>query len=286
VQTIDLAGVGLRGSAPPTDVLSLVSAVELQLQSPNTRPPALIEGEQDLYDHADLKYVGVTSDLPAVPTHKLSDSTLFFGLATYAPWSTPSEVAFNIYIDVDRDKTNDYRLYNSDSIGYANASVRTDAFVSVVENLHTGLKTIQGPLNAVAADRNDSGLLFGSVMVLPAHASALGLNGTTGAFSYYVETSSGDISETKDTTVDRTPVLRFDAASPTLDLTGGAFSGVLREDQPGLAIPVRLSVPAYAAAPAAGVLLLHHNNRAGEQAEVVDVHFQWPYQVNMPVIGR
>jgi len=285
-QMIALTGVGIRGSDAPTDVVSLVSAVELHLHSPNTRPAALIDGEQDHYDHADLKYVGVTSDLQATPAKTLTASTLFFGLATYAPWSTPNEVAFSIYIDADQDQIYDYRLFNSDLQGYANRSLRGDTYLSVLENLRTGVRSIQGPLNNAAADRYDSGLLFGSVMVLPLRAGAIWATSTNTAFMYYVETTSVDISEIKSTTVDRTPVLRFDPANPGLDLSGGIQGGPLYADLPGASIPVTLSVFAYAASPAQGVLLLHHHNRTDQQAEVVDIRYTWPFQLNLPAVRR
>jgi hypothetical protein len=55
--------------------------------------------------------VGVASDVSSTST--FTETQIFFGLATYADWSTPNQVEFDIYIDTDRDGTDDFVLYHS-----------------------------------------------------------------------------------------------------------------------------------------------------------------------------
>ena len=67
----------------------LVSAFDLLWQSGGTRTA---------HAHADLTHLGATSREQAS-----GERVLYFALATRAPWSTPNEVRFEIYLDVDND---------------------------------------------------------------------------------------------------------------------------------------------------------------------------------------
>ena len=284
-QSIALAGQGLRGTATPTDVLSLVSAVELQLSSPNSRPAKIGDYGADTYDHADLKYVGVTSNYPTQGA-AVADSTIYFGVATHGAWSSPNEVEFDFYIDVDGDGNDDYRLFNSNREGYASDYIVSDAFVSVLEELATGEMSVQGPLNGVSPERYDPGLFLSSVMVLPVSAAALGLTNAQPSFNYTVKSFSTDLGYQKEDLVDSTGALFYDVTNAALLLPGGKEGAPLYEDLPGNSIALQLNPAGYAAHPPQGLLLLHHHNAAELKTEVLAVQYSWPFQLFLPIIER
>ena len=111
-QTLHFAGSTLQGSSPPTDVVSLAAVMELKLRSPNTRPTWLAANAPDLYDHADLQYVGVTSDAAMGGEVASPDARVYFGVTMWANWSTPNEIAVNILLDTNNDGKYEYRLAN------------------------------------------------------------------------------------------------------------------------------------------------------------------------------
>src|SRR5262249_48428393 len=74
-----LSSTGVGGPLTP-----LVSAFELEARSPP------VPGLSESLRAADVKYVGITTNLSV--THQITGSTIFFGLASQAPWSTPNEV--------------------------------------------------------------------------------------------------------------------------------------------------------------------------------------------------
>ncbi len=175
-QRLTLTGIGLQGSHFPTDVVPIVSAVALHFSSPNLAPaqgetqPG--ESQADLYDHADLKYGGVSSDFAATqtvtnPNGSVLTSTLFFGVATHSNWATPNEVKIQIYIDTDGDGNDDFVLFNADQVGYNLDNAASDAFISALKNLHTGSVSTQLPLNNIVATDFDTAPYNTNVMLLP-----------------------------------------------------------------------------------------------------------------------
>ena len=297
-QSLTWQGTGLQGSNFPTDVVSLVSAVGLQWSSPNLPPANPITGTEgsrtDLYDHADLKYLGVTSNYAATrtaanPAGSVTQSTLYFGIATYANWSTPNEVRFDILIDTDHDGVNDFRLFNSDQLGYNSDSVTSDAFVTALENLHTHFISPQFPLNGVSAATKDTALYNTNVMLLPLAASALGLTEANPTFDYYVESYSNDRPHAQDGAehyVERSPRFHFDIAHNGLDLTNGQLDAPLYQDLTGEKITVGFERVAYTQNNFQGILLLHHHNITGQHAEVVAIDYNLPNSLYLPLVGR
>ncbi len=97
--TISLTGTGVNtGASYPFDVLSLVSAFELLEISPNEASSATP------YDHADLKYVGVTNDNMA--TGFVTNTKLYFAVVDLGNHNTAYAGAeFDISIDTNRDGT-------------------------------------------------------------------------------------------------------------------------------------------------------------------------------------
>ena len=193
------------------------------MRSPNERPASLAEKEADRYDHADLAYVGVAV-APASATAATAgiqgetEDWLYVGVAMHAPWSSPNEVRVTVDIDVDDDRTPDFRLSNGDELGYNAESPASDAFVSVLQNLQTRVRTVQAPLNAVNATEADT-RPFGEPGVGAAGAAARSRPGGCGArpSTITVTTYSQDL-EDGDAPVDTSPQLTYDLGSPMIDL--------------------------------------------------------------------
>jgi len=295
-QALTFAGIGLQGSQFPTDVVPIVSAVELHFSSPNLAPaqgetqPG--QSQTDLYDHADLKYGGVTSDFAATqtvtnPSGSVNASTLFFGVATYNNWATPNEVKIKIHIDTDRDGRDDFLLFNSDQVGYNLGNAASDTFISALKNLHTGSVSPQLPLNNIWATDFDTAPYHTNVMLIPVSAAALGLTTDKPSFDYTIESYSNDRPHTEEGLelyVDRSPPLHFNLASAGLDLTGGKLGAAQIQVRGNSAVVVNFNLPAYTLSNTQGILLLHHNNRSVLRDEVVSIHYQLPPSIYMPLV--
>jgi hypothetical protein len=284
-QSITLAGSSLRGSAPPTDTVALASVLELRLRSPNIRPAGLDANAPDLFDHADLKYVGVSAQWPADGTENVADATIYFGVTTWAPWSTPNEIAINVLIDSDEDGVDDYRLYNFDANVF-NGLWFGPSYTGMLQDLRTFEGHTQGPLNGMRPARFDSGIFFRSALVLPLKARDLGLPAGQSRIAFHIETSSIDVDGGAVAVIDRTPTLYFDVRQPALRFSAPGDTAPLWRDEPQTQIQVRLDPDAQARTPAAGVLILHHHNGAAAQASIVTIDYRWPANLYLPLVGR
>ena len=101
--TLNLVGQGLdTGGSTATDVVSLVTPLELQYTGPASAPPVTA--------NASIRYLGVGSDYAAEAGGSLAATTVLFGIATAADWKTPNEVGFTVRLDTNRDGTWDYSL--------------------------------------------------------------------------------------------------------------------------------------------------------------------------------
>lgn len=255
--TLNLAGQGVStGSGFPTDWVSLVSAFELAAESPNEI------SSQGSDDALDLRYLGVTSDhaRQVADGKGIADTSVFFGIATWADWSSPNKATVQVLIDTNRDGTDDYVLYNTSTGG----SSPNDVFIVSLCKLPSGSCSSQY-LNNVSAGVKDTALLGTNVMVLPVLPGWLGLVEGASRFNYRVVTL-----------VDSTPTLTFDPAKPGLsfggtDSSGNPVSQPLYTDLGGQTIPVAYNRGDFEANGSQGVLLLHHFNRAGDRAQVISV---------------
>lgn len=295
-QALTFTGIGLQGSQFPTDIVPIVSAVELHFSSPNLAPaqgetqPG--ESQAELYDHADLKYGGVTSDFAATqtvtnPSGSVSASTIFFGVATHSNWSTPNEVKFQIYIDTDGDGSDDFMLFNADQVGYNLDNAASDTFITALKNLDTGSVSAQLPLNNRWATDFDTAPYNSNVMLLPVSAAALGLTATNPSFDYAIESYSNDRLPTEERIelyVDRSPRLHFNLTTAGLDLSGGKLGSAQIQVSANTAVSVTFDLAAYALSDAQGILLLHHHNRSTLRDQVVPLLYQWPHAVYAPLI--
>ena len=212
--------------------------------------------------YSDLRYVGVTSDYAAqVAAGKgLAETSIWFGIATWADWASPNTATVQVLIDTNRDGTDDYSLTSSSAGG----SSPNDVFSVLLCKLSTG--SCNGYyLNGVDAGVRDTALFGTNVMVLPVLPGWLGLTAGASRFNYKVVTA-----------VDSTATLTYDPAHPGLSFGGTSFLGAtvtqpLYTDLSGQVIPVQYDRADYLANASSGLLLLHHFNAAGNRAQVVTV---------------
>jgi hypothetical protein len=273
-QTLTLTGTHVNtgsnfstaGAFPGQDEISLVSAFELQGTSPRM---GFLPGADD---DADLRYAGV------MKTADANGPILNFGIATFGQWNTsfPADVEFDIYIDVDRDGTDDYALFNYD-LGSIGGGATTDAFYSALFNLHTGQLLRERPINGIAAGTRDTVAFNTSVIALSAYASHMGI---TGAFDWHVLSFNRALGF-----VDEIPAQPSEPEAPPVRLTwnfatpgistpgaGGAYTGApTYEDLSGNVISVGYDRNAFIAAGSKGVLLLHHHNGFANRAQAISV---------------
>ncbi|HEY0068886.1 MAG TPA: S8 family serine peptidase, partial [Chloroflexia bacterium] len=163
--SLNLVGQGVNtGNSYPNDFTSLVTAMELAATSGQEDLDAL--NVTETARHADLQYVGITSDGPARTV--LTDTEIFFGIATHGSWTTPaSEMEFDIYIDTDEDGSEDYALYNT-------RLTDTDVAVTALVDLNNpGPASLQDVINYYLANLPPTAEMNNSVMVMPVYAADL-----------------------------------------------------------------------------------------------------------------
>ncbi|HPS76994.1 MAG TPA: S8 family serine peptidase [Thermoanaerobaculaceae bacterium] len=257
--SLHLAGQGVStGSSFPTDWVSLVSAFELAATSPDE---ALSTGSGQF---SDLRYIGVTSDYAAqvAAGHGLAETSIWFGIATWADWASPNATTVLVLIDTNRDGTDDYSLTSTSTGGSSPTDVYTVQLCKLPSGSCNGVH-----LNGVDAGVRDTALLGTNVMVLPVLPGWLGLAPGASRFNYKVLTPA----EYTDP-----PTLTYDPAHPGLSFGGTSFLGAtttqpLYTDLAGQTIPVQYNRADYLANASSGLLLLHHFNQAASRAQVVTV---------------
>ena len=241
---VHLQGQGLSsGSSFPEDVVSLVSAIELQEINSDPVVP--------------VRYLGAASDYQAqVALGKgLADTTVYFGVATKAGWSVPVSAPVDILIDTNRDGTNDYELTVDES------GQGSDLFGALFCKVNTA-DCHFAAVNGVPAGVRDTAPYNTDVLVLPVNVSWLSLPTGASKFNYSLGGTG-------------TPqVHTFDVAHPGLvfggtDYLGAAAVQPLYQDLDGETIQVTYTQADYKANAALGMLLLHHHNAAGSRAQVL-----------------
>lgn len=271
VQELTLVGQGLLSAASlseshfPTDTISLLATAELLYSSPNEEqsPPYL--------DHADLKYVGVASDYP---DHGQMDQTrLVFALVTHDDWSSPNEMQFRIYLDVDDDVAAEYVL-RSDNVGDFLGTETTDEFFSVLEDVQAGTRQLAYFRNLVSSAELNTAVFNNNVALLAVDARDLGLTPERSSLRFWVSTTSMDTEE-EGATVDATPVLAYDVARPGVWAQGGLGGLPLFYDLPGERIRVEADQRVYGDRGSQGLLLLHLHNESATRAQVVNIRWAW-----------
>lgn len=278
--TLTLAGTGVNtGSNFPYDVVSLVSAFELQYVSPN-------EASSDSNnDEADLAYVGVASDVASTAT--FTETMIFFGIATHGDWATPNQVEFDIFIDTDRDGEDDFILFNSNT-GFQTGNDQNDLMLTFLWDLETDDFSAQDFINGVSPGDLDTAVFNTNVIILPVFAADLGLTAANSRFNYRVESFGLDALTSEPSTggaitgrVDQTGTLTYDAANPGIDTTEGSAGAPVYNDLPGETIEIAYDRAAALASRSKGVLLLHHMNTRGDRAQVFPLTI-----IHLPIIVR
>src|ERR1700752_2814598 len=247
------------GGAFPVDELSVVIAFELQGTSPATIPATSVAS------NADLKAVGVTSDFKA--TNSVNAATkIYFAIAMHGQWTTPSDVGINIFIDRDRNGTDDFQIVNA-----ATADAAGNLFDVLVSARRpapfTGGLTLDSFLNNIAPSSLNKVVYNTNMMVIPVNAAAIGLTTANAKFNYRIVTTSRGFGGTIDTLTTRT----YDAANPGFDLTGGVGGLPIYADLNGASIPVNYNKANYLANGSQGLLLFHHHNAAGTPDQILSV---------------
>jgi subtilisin family serine protease len=264
----------VRGTTSLTTTLA--SLYELQHRSPKLLPsPIEQSGVLQLAQAADLQYVGVASDFGSETP--IEATTISFGVATYAPWSTPSETTFVVEVDVDRDGIIDHRIRTVDG-GPAGTGGLGDVFWVEATDLDTGRVERAGRVNYVDGTV-ESGLYGGRVAGFAVSAEVLGLSAARTQFDYRVTTHHVDaVDEFGDpVVVDSTPTLRYDAARQGFQTVAGAslVEGTpLRTVTGATSLRLPYDGTNIARNRSAGLLVLHHTNTGDAQAQEVVVRLE------------
>jgi hypothetical protein len=290
---ITLTGTGVSGHHPPTDVVSLVSVVELHAVLPRLSPT---DTDRARLGFADLRYVGVGGGAPtprgerAGQIKRLADrAMLYFAVAVYANWSTPNQVEFDVMIDFDGDGAAERVLYHTNVARHANSRSTSDVFMTVLRDRHSPFgDTLQQPLNGLHADEFDSAIYNSNGLVLPVSVDALGLPAGHSDFWFWVESYSDDMprdGEGKRQLVDRTPMLRYDIERPTVRIAGDGPGGMTFFDAPGAALALQLDYEQLRDTTAQGLLLLHHHNVSQLRGETVQIKVDEWSTTHLPLVG-
>ncbi len=244
------AGPACTGSFP-TDEVSLVSPFELQVVHPQNA---------SLPGYFNIQYAGVAYD----STHNL----LLFGVSTWGPWATPSDVAFNVIVNGTRV------LFNSDPGNMAlnlfgtGSATGQDTPITGIFNTSTSGVSIGTFVNRLAPSSIDSRLFDNNVMILAASPAALGLTSGTTPFTWSVQTCRMYDPLCFDGSVDQVAgpfKWAYGASAQGLNFGGAS----LLEDLAGGAIPVTWNTANMTTNGSLGALLLHHHNAAGTAAQVI-----------------
>ena len=280
-KTIALVGSGLEGRYPPTEGPSLISPFELHHSSADQYIGSPGNPRADIADNADLMYVGIASDY-FTATGDVSEKRVSFGIATYGEWSTPNEVEFSIYVDTNEDGIDDYRIFNSDALGYNSRFDISDAFVVVVENLHSESFSPLQPLNSISPQLLDTAPYNTNVMVFSLPATEIGLSATNQGFNYYIVTTSLE----RRSRIDISPKLRYELPHAAFDLASGNEGTPLLRDLAGEEIVVKPRHENLLNSETRSILLLHHHNLSGQRVEVIDIELLWPQQLFVPFLSN
>ena len=264
---VQLSGIGVctatvasgqcAGNFPLSEA-SLVTPFELQ---------AVHALDPTIPPFANIQYAGVAYDQP--------DDLILFGISTWGPWSTLSDVSFSIYIDTQNNGTFDKVLFSSDpgtiAADFGGASTNAqDVFLTAFLDVPSG--KIFGPetfVNLLPANAIDTRVFGNNVILLGASPKDLGLSGT--AFRWKVETCPGfqplcvQVGGPDFFFDQANGPFTWDFAAQGLDF-GGNF---LAFDLDGTSLPVNFNIGNYINNGSLGALLLHTHNAGGTQAQVL-----------------
>jgi len=246
-----LKGTSLNTGNGTDDENAAVAAFELS--NVGTRNPTLA-------GQLNIEYTGIGSNFAT--TKSVPNSTIYFAIATFGPWTSPVQTPLRIDIDTNGDGVDDFRVTTTD-LGTFQATSFTDVFV-------TQLCTVAGTnCKAIARDVADPAVadmvLFNTnVMVLPVSAADLGLSATKSSISYRVR-----IGSSVTTPIDAVPRQTYDVAKPGMSFSAARTAAFGFADNPQNTIAVAYDKTAFTAAKSRGILLLHFHNENGKHEEVL-----------------
>jgi subtilisin family serine protease len=241
----------------PLDVVSLVTPFEAQVaHALDPTIPAF----------TNLQYAGVAYDA--------ADDLLLFGISTWGPWSSPTDVSFSVFIDSQNNGTFDKVLFNSNPGTMAGSLFGNpdahgqDTFITAFldvpsSNVFAGEEFV----NLLPGNFVDTRVFNNNVIILAVPRQDLGLAGT--AFRWRVESCPGFLplcsllANFRDDGADGP--FTWDLAKQGLDF-GGNF---LALDLDGASLPLNFSVDNFLANHSLGALLLHTHNTGGTGAQVL-----------------
>ncbi len=270
----------LRGSQTP-----LVSAFELVAKSPALGDELFLAGG------ADLRYVGITSSYSV--TQSVDTATLFFGTASYKPWSTPNEVQMRVYLDTTgpqgaSDGIDDYVLVST-SIGSVTQKQANDSFVSILYRIEADgslvwAQTFPTYLNGFSVPQFspfvDTAPFNSLVMFQLVAPKDIGLSATNASFRYHIETRARDIVNFTQV-VDRVPEtgsLDYNILQPAIAPINAVrgipnfYQRPVFADVDGGYVNMAINQDILEQRQEQFILLLHHHNPVETQAEVLSIH--------------
>jgi len=237
-----------------TDDNSLVAILEWLGNSPDD---SWSSGPNDA---ADLRYIGAATDFPY---YNFTQSAVYFGVATYGKWDTPSSVEFDIYIDNNEDGVDDFVVFNVNQgffTGSAN-DVQLAAYCPIIDGTTIDLDNCDADfyLNALPGGTNTN-LFHNNVMFLPVAPASIGLQeGINTDFSFYIITwSRDDIGWT-----DLSGTMFFDIAHPgfySVDPNITELPVWVDDANYSASFAVSFNKAAIGANGTKGLLFLHHHN--------------------------
>lgn len=219
--------------------------------------PQFLPNAGENFAIVDLKAVGV----------RQAGSAIQFAINTYGKRSHPNYPAeFDIYIDVDRDSTPDFVLYNAERSGFA----ATGQNVIVVYNLTTGTGTIYYYADA---DLNSGNIIFTAPLAAMGMTASTQFDFSVYAYDNYFTGDMTDWIEDMTFTPDTPRYTGTVTGNDYFEIPAGSSSSLLIEAVPG----------GDAASPSQmGLLLMYRDGRPDFEADMIYVTAQ--PRVWLPVI--
>ena len=257
-------GFGVNGTSdedPSNDINSIGAAFELAAVSP-AAPACTSPSDELCYTMpneraADIRRVGVTTD----------DTLAYFALAVDKAWNTPAgNTEIDVYLDTDRDGTQDY-------VAYTYRYPDTDVLLARLYDLDAGREVDVQYLNALPGTVNTA-LNDSDVLVMPVLLSKLkGINAANPRIDYGVY----GWSLTAPSPIDVVGVAPNGDLQLSMDIEQAGLRAVDANNQSfypetqGTTLKVTRNPAVYQANNSKGLMLVHFHNAVGAKSEVLDV---------------
>ncbi|MEY2564354.1 MAG: hypothetical protein QOH88_2547 [Verrucomicrobiota bacterium] len=260
--TIDFAGAGIvspGANANAGRILSLLKPLELSYVNPLAGQPNAPSNQEA------IKYVGITSDFS---TGGGNATTLTFAIDHFADAACPDTVCGSntrIYLDTDKNGTDDYVAYVQGLAQSATSTVNTNVYYSGVFSLYTNNGFIEYPVNGFTPQQFDTNTFNNSIVVVSFDAKDVGYTGGASSFNYRIESKDGN-----GNVVTNTGPLTYDLAKPGIDgNTGFEPTGNWYQDAQGQSLNIKYNSANMQANKALGVMLVHLHNPKGDRTDIV-----------------